>query len=305
MGRRASSSQEFIPALLKTILLCTLTVVIAYAVSSRTVSLSRLDGTTASLNDVSKRLSFVESKIEELKTSIEQTQPAETVLKTKYASLYQKKIVYDGDSIAESRADNGGGYPALVAEITGGSYVNLACGGARLCSYENRHSVVENLKNLPRDGDLYCFEGGINDFWSNIPIGTYDPADYSGPLDTKTVCGALETIFRHCLETFPGKPVCFVIVHKIQNTATAYNGIGKSFNDYRTAMIEICRKYSIPYYDAFSESGLNGWNKTQNNLFLTANNQGLSDGIHPNREGYRRYYVPQLIDLFSKIMPID
>lgn len=218
--------------------------------------------------------------------------------------LFEKKIVYDGDSIANSRSNNGGGYPELISKLSGCTYVNFAQGGARLCSTDTGHSVVDNLENLPSDGDLYCFEGGINDFWSNTPIGVCDPYNLDGPLDTSTICGAMETIFRYCLDHFPGKPVCFVIVHKVQKTAFFSNGNGDTFEDYRNAMVDVCQKYSIPYYDAFSESGLNGWNQTQSELYLTASETGEGDGIHPNEEGYKRYYVPQLLDLFEKILPV-
>ena len=68
-------------------------------------------------------------------------------------------------------------------------------------------------------------------------------------------------------------------------------------------MVSVCEKYSIPYYDAFNESGLNGWNATQNHNFMLFNDKGDHDGCHPNEEGYKRYYVPQLISLFERIMP--
>ena len=197
------------------------------------------------------------------------------------------------------------GYAALIATQTGSTYENCAVGGAHLCSNNETHSVVDNLENLPRDGDLYCFEGGINDYWANTPLGSCSASDYTGKVNTKTVCGAMETIFRYCLENFPGKPVCFVIVHKVQNTAVEKNANGDTFADYRKAMIAVCNKYSIPYYDAFYESGLHGWNQTQSTQFLTGNSAGEGDGIHPNLEGYKRYYVPQLLDLFHKIIPIS
>ena len=222
--------------------------------------------------------------------------------------LAGKKIVYDGDSICIA-SSGGGGYPKIIADTVGGTFVNQARGGARLRtqkgSTEQFHSIVDNLVNLPTDGDLYCFEGGINDYWTYGVLGTYDVADYKGELDTTTVCGALETIFRYALEHFEGKPICFVITHKIQGTAYAKNPNGNTFKEYRDAMVGICEKYSIPYYDAFSSSGLNGWNETQNNAFLTGNSNGVPDGCHPNEAGYRRYYVPQLIDLFERIMPVE
>lgn len=226
--------------------------------------------------------------------------------------LTGKKIIYDGDSIAESRltsAYNGGGYAKLIADAVSGTYKNFAKGGARLTtkpSGQTYHSVVDNLTNLPLDGDLYCFEGGINDYWtSGMQLGTFDKTNFTGTVDTSTVCGALETIFRYALNNFVGKPICFVIAHKVQSTAyrPLDNNHTSTFEDYRNAMVGICRKYSIPYYDAFSESGLNGWNVAQNNTYLTSNTNGTADGCHPNEEGYKRYYVPQLIALFERIMP--
>jgi hypothetical protein len=131
-----------------------------------------------------------------------------------------------------------------------------------------------------------------------MQLGAVDPSNYEGNLDTTTVCGALETIFRYALNHFVGKPVCFVIAHKIQETAFRTNTSGNTFKEYRDAMVSICEKYSIPYYDAFTESGLNGWNDVQNAEFFTD-----GDGCHPNEAGYKRYYVPQLLELFRKIIP--
>ena len=127
---------------------------------------------------------------------------------------------------------------------------------------------------------MYCFEGGINDYWSPKELGTFDKTDFTGELDTNTVCGALEGIFRYALANFVGKPICFVIVHKIQSTAYSENSNGDTFEDYRNAMVGICNKYSIPYYDAFNDSGLNGWNTTQSDLYLTANTEATCSRRH-------------------------
>lgn len=222
--------------------------------------------------------------------------------------LRGKKIVYDGDSICAG-AFGGGGYAKIIADLTDSTYVNKAVGGGRLRTQtgtdESFHSVVDSLGALPPDGDLYCFQGGINDWWTYGVLGTYDTENFTGELDTSTVCGALETIFRFMLSNpiLIGKPVCFVITHKIQGSAYNKNANGNTFKDYHDAMVGICNKYSIPYYDAFLESGLNGWNSEQSQTFLTGNVDGTADGCHPNEKGYKRYYVPQLISLFERIMP--
>jgi len=155
---------------------------------------------------------------------------------------------------------------------------------------------------LSKEGNLYCFEGGINDYWANVPIGECIPGDFSGPLDTSTLCGAMESIFRYCRDNLPEKPVCFVIIHKVQKTADEKNGNGDTFTDYHNAMVEVCKKYSVPYYDAFVESGLDGSDEKLNNLYLTGNEMEEPDGIHPNRAAYEIYYVPQIIELFSRML---
>ena len=214
--------------------------------------------------------------------------------------LTGKKIAYDGDSICIGTY-GGGGYAKIIADRVGGTFVNQAVGGARLVTKGSGsfHSIVDNLPNLPTDADLYCFDGGVNDVWSTVPLGTYEMSNYSGEVDRTTICGALETIFRYCLDNFVGKPVCYIITHKVSSISF------ENYKNYHDAAVAICNKYSIPYYDAYNESGLNGWNTAQNNAFLTGNNTGTPDGCHPNEDGYKRYYVPQLISLFESIMPIE
>lgn len=264
-------------------------------ISEKTVKEWKNTGCAFVPADYEDRVIALEEKTEELDNDV----------------LKGKKIVYDGDSICESRtsgaASNGGAYAKIIADMTGGNYSNHAVGGGRIASLldgYSYHSVVDNLGNLPDDGDLYCFEGGINDYWTPaIKLGSYDYDNFDGELDITTFCGALETIFRYALNNFLGKPICFVITHKIQSSAYVKNNNGNTFKEYRDAAVGICEKYSIPYYDAFSESGLNGWNDVHNNYYLNSNYEGKADGCHPNAEGYKRYYVPQLLSLFRKIMP--
>ena len=246
------------------------------------------------------------------------------------ATLKDKKIIYDGDSICEGRfkgqAANGGAYATLISKFTDSTFENFAIGGGTLCSQRNRpnfpwggkhHSLSDSITQLPLDGDLYCFEGGVNDYWQNFELGSFDPDDYTGEPDIDTVSGALEFIFRYALNNFLGKPICFVIVHKISEyrdgVRTADLSSKKNFakdpytfKECHDRLVDICKKYSIPYYDAYENSGLNGWNELHNNTFLTAGGSCTptrGDGCHPNKEAYERYYVPQLISLFQSIIP--
>jgi lysophospholipase L1-like esterase len=230
---------------------------------------------------------------------------------TSTSPLNGKKIVYDGDSVCASWgiSTNGGSYPQIIADIVGGTFDNQGVGGGRIVTQEGSsdtfHSVVDNLVNLPTDGDLYCFEGGINDHWNDVPLGAYSKSDYTGVLDKTTYCGALETIFRYATTKLVGKPICYIITHKCPHSAFSTHGTEHTFADFREAALGICEKYSIPVYDAWKDSGINSWNEYQlASFFIDSNDSGTGDGTHPNEAGYRRYYVPQLIELFERIMPI-
>ena len=224
--------------------------------------------------------------------------------------LKGKKILYNGDSICESRltgfSANGGGYAKLIADETGCFYDNRAVSGGTLAVVEGKHNICTDVTNMPHDGDLICFEGGINDYQNNVPLGNFSETDYTSSitgLDTTTVCGALEAIIRQAIARWTGVPICFIIVHKIAGTAYTPNTAGYTFAEMREKMIAILNKYSIPYYDCYAEGGLNGYIWYLNEAYLNGGATTHPDGCHPDEGGYRRYYVPQLIDLFTRIMP--
>lgn len=225
-------------------------------------------------------------------------------------ALSNKLIAYNGDSICEGRysgtADNGGGYAKLIADKVSCQFENRAISGGILASAVPSGNaparfVVTDVAKMRQDADLICFEGGINDFYRDVPLGTFDPDDYTGSVDTATVCGALESIFRQAIVKWQGKPICFVIVHRCWSTKQP-NNAGYTFSQLRESAIGICQKYSIPFYDAYTKSGLNAYNPDQTTAFLTAGSSGGPDGMHPNEAGYKAYYVPQLIDLFESIL---
>lgn len=220
-----------------------------------------------------------------------------------------KHIAYNGDSICESRigggtSSNGGAYAKMIADLTNGTYDNRGHGGATLASNTPAtRQIVNDITNMPADVDLICFEGGINDYWHDVPLGTYTESDYSSAVDTTTICGALESIFRQAKTKWVGKPICFVITHKIKTTVYNNNSAGYNWLNVHEKIVGICKKYAIPYYDAFKDSGLNAYDDVQNTNFLTSNSTGTPDGCHPNALGYEKYYVPQLIALFNSIIP--
>ena len=221
--------------------------------------------------------------------------------------LYGKKILYNGDSICESRmtgfSANGGAYPVMIGEITGGTYENRAVGGATLAQSSAPHNICDDITNMSSSGDLICLDGGINDYWNNIPLGEFNPIAFHNTLDLTTITGALESIFRQSIDKWVGKPIVFIIIHKVTGTAFNTNTAGYTFENVRARIIEVCEKYSIPYIDIWGEGGLNPYMDSLNNAYMNGGANIHPDGCHPDAQGYMKYYVPRLIAEFEKILP--
>lgn len=215
-------------------------------------------------------------------------------------------IAYNGDSITESRTNtsatsyNGGAYPKIIADLTNSSYANFSVGGGTLAEISTSgHQVVNDIVNMNGNYDAIILSGGINDYWKNVPLGSYTEGDYTSDVNITTICGALESIFRQAINKWCGKPIMFVITHKIGGTAFTQNTAGYTFDDVHTKIVGICHKYSIPYYDAYQDSGLNSYIDIMNTTYMTAGVSGRPDHTHPNEEAYKRYYVPQVISMIE------
>lgn len=225
---------------------------------------------------------------------------------TTLSRLSGKRIAYNGDSITESRLNtsavsyNGGAYPKLIADLTNSSYNNFAVGGGTLAYRSGGHRICRDIDNMNGNYDAIVFSGGINDYWQNIPLGTYSESDYTSDVDDTTVCGALESIFRQAINKWCGKPIMFVITHKIYHTVYNNNTAGYSFKDLHDAIVGICDKYSIPYYDCYKDGSLNSYMPIMNTTYMTAGASGQPDYTHPNEEAYKRYYVPQVISMIEE-----
>ena len=268
-------------------------------------------------------ISRVPSVYEEIDAIEEDVQELQEEIGVRRSILYGKKIAYNGDSICESRNDpqqqgyNGGGYAQLIADATGCIFENRAISGGILASAVPEGAtlptrrVVSDISNMAADADLICIEGGVNDFWLKVPLGVvvdypHDALTYSGPnpydttYDTTTILGALESIFYQATRRWIGKPIVFIITHKI--TTTLIPGSDYAYNYYQVVegMKKCCEKWAIPYYNAFEESGFCAYNAVQKSNF-TYN----ADGCHPNKAGYENYYVPQLIKLFESLLKVN
>lgn len=170
-----------------------------------------------------------------------------------------KKISVAGDSIST------GGYPGILANMTGATIQNLSVSGTRLVG-----GLTSKIDDVAEDADLVIVFGGTNDYWhKNVNIGDQDSTDAS------TFVGALRYILKSLETNRPNAEYLFVFPP--DQTFGGYpssTDFGRgSLDDFRAAFLKFCEQYDLSYVDL---------SKTE---FDSAKHSG--DGVHPNAAGHQ------------------
>jgi len=218
--------------------------------------------------------------------------------------LYGKKITCTGDSITSAiHSVPYNGYVAQIANAHGMTIDNQAIWGAvfpqnKLSNGEPRGCIYDTIALMDASADIVIISGGINDaeyyadstYWGSIT------GDYDDTLDTETFCGALEAICKEALQKWSGKPIIFVFEHRMTLDNTTY---GAHFNDVQyPLMVEILEKWGIPFVDLYHEMPSLSYNDGYKTAYTTG------DGVHPNYDGYAKFYVPRVYSKIKEVMGI-
>ena len=160
--------------------------------------------------------------------------------------------------------------------------------------YIFRRSIPERVQYFDSDCDYIIMEGGINDVLGGLYLGEVTEG-FASELDTHTVLGGTEQMCRNLLEKFAGKKLGFILIHKVlQLPFTSPPNADGTQKLYFDKIKEVLNKYSIPVLDLYNESGLNTGIDYFLRYTLATSTNPNGDGVHPNEEGYRKFYVPKI-----------
>lgn len=153
------------------------------------------------------------------------------------------------------------------------------------------YSFVERYPTMDNDADIITVLGGTNDWGNNTIID--NPAN---KYDATTIIGAIRTIIEGMIIKYPGKYIIWGTPTHRDNEShpTGVNANGDSMSDVANAIKKVCRDYSIPCIDFYSEVGINKFN-------MNTNGSLMPDRIHPADAGYKRM-AALYIDMFKKII---
>ena len=136
------------------------------------------------------------------------------------------------------------------------------------------------------DFDYIVLSGGYNDFatYPRADIGSLTPYTTS-TIDTTTFCGSLESYIRTAKSKWMGKKICFILTMKKEYTDTDVTARQAT---YWNIIRECCKKYAIPLFDLYYESGLVGVEGQTDGY--TGEFYLNHDATHPNQKGYEFLY---------------
>ncbi|MGN1133803.1 MAG: GDSL-type esterase/lipase family protein [Oscillospiraceae bacterium] len=209
-----------------------------------------------------------------------------------------------GDSIAFGYGSQGISYPNMLAEKYNLELTNTAISGATF-SNKNKFCITSAaIQKANKNYKYALIEGGINDYTLNMPLGNITPSN-TKHFDKTTACGGLESILYHFRSKYPQTKLYFVSVHNANSKSITKNKLGYTYVDYLDKYMKICKKYNVTVIDLYHNSKLNtqlSKNKDIKRQY-TGKENGIyptGDGLHPTEDGYKRYYMPEILRVFKK-----
>lgn len=220
--------------------------------------------------------------------------------------LYGKKITCTGNSItAATHSVPGHGYVEQIADAHGMTVDNHAIWGAIIPQGHPRASgdvtdigcIHDTLDDMDADADIVIMSGSINDceYYNDASFLGEITGDFSSELDSTTFYGALENMCKKALQKWAGKPIIYVIEHRMTLDNTTY---GQFYLKLHKAIIEVMNKWGISIVDLFNDCPSLNYNEGYKTKYTTG------DGTHPNYEGYERFYVPRVYAEIKKLLGI-
>lgn len=196
--------------------------------------------------------------------------------------LYEKSILFVGDSICEAICEQGTGrtiygWAGRIIENHSMTGKNLGYSGASVSDCRGSNVVIAQLRReAANDYDFVIMHGGVNDAWDSAPVGVMTEG-FDGPFDTSTFGGGLETMIRFAKENFPDAQLGYIINFRLPGATI---GRLSDMSEYVDLTIAICEKWEVPYLDLYHDDDFN------NNVMKVETLTYLKDYIHPTPEGY-------------------
>ena len=176
-------------------------------------------------------------------------------------------------------------YHDYIAESTGITVVNHGHSGAGYYARSFDYAFMNEVQKIPTDSDVITIFGSINDIFS----GEKSLGDVTDTT-VDTLCGCINITLDNLYARIPVAYLgivtptpCWYSADGSVSDWTPSNP-GNALELYANALVEICKRRSIPCLDLYHMSNL----RPQESSFRTlAFSKDGGNGIHPNETGHK------------------
>lgn len=190
-----------------------------------------------------------------------------------------KKWAAVGDSLTEVNQRTTKHYHDYIAEATGISVVNLGHSGAGYYARPSDYSFQIRVGQVPLDSDVVTIFGSGND------VGKKNLGNVTDTVSADTLCGYINNTFDLLFARFVAVNLGVITPTPWKNGNNDWTpeNPGNPMELYVDAIVEICRRRSIPCLDLYHNSNL----RPMDSAFRTAAfSKDEGNGIHPDETGH-------------------
>ncbi|MCD2256047.1 SGNH/GDSL hydrolase family protein [Lactobacillus sp. CC-MHH1034] len=170
------------------------------------------------------------------------------------------------------------------------------------------NNIVTQIENAPtKVPDLIVFDAVDNDAYAQV---VDDPQimgqiTYDDALDSKTYCGAVETICRLLETKYQGAKLLYIATHKTPARDLRVQNVMQA------TALKIMRKWSIAVADLYTAGNFNAFLEQYQHDYSydTVDHNGSNHavggtGTHPNAAGYRLFYDPIITQKLKTLVTV-
>ena len=197
-----------------------------------------------------------------------------TLAGSKFKKWSGKKWTVVGDSLTNVNFRSNKRYFDYISDDTGIEVLNMGISGTGyMKGKDNNTAFYQRITNINTGSDVVTIFGSGNDL--SLTLGEVTDTG------TDTICGCVNTTIDNLYSAMP-------IVHLGIVTPTPWSGNdpstpGRKMELYSEALVEICRRRSIPCLDLYHCSNL----RPSNEEFRTlAYSKDDGNGVHPDEVGH-------------------
>ena len=202
--------------------------------------------------------------------------------------LTGKTLVALGDSLFYgNRLGNGATWINKLGARHNMTVYNAGVNGNTLARQPRETKVkpmCERYADLPDGADYVVVMGGANDKRLDVPIG--EDTD----TDPATFKGALNVLIDGLTAKYPKAKILFMTNY---NRWPSKNANGQSDIDYAEAMLAVCRRWAIPCFDNYHQSGISFQNPHQRQWMDEALSLGDAKPNHHFSEEAYEWLLPK------------